>query len=118
MTYVIQEVEGQRCSGGALYVTPLVDGDELTLLEIRYPAGVATGEHAHGHESVVYVVEGRLSVRIEGRVFVLGPGQACRHPAGVLHSVKALEDARVVEVKAPPPDLGAVFCVSGGEAER
>lgn len=73
-TSVVQEVEGQRCSGGALYVTSLVDGDELTLLEIRYPAEVATGEHAHGHESAIYVVEGKVRVRIDDRVRVLGPG--------------------------------------------
>lgn len=98
-------------------MTPLVDGDELTLLEIRYPAGVATGEHEHGHESAIYVVEGRVRVRIDDWVRVLGPGQACRHRAGVRHSVEALEDSRVVEVKAPPPDLTSVFHVSAVEAE-
>ena len=81
----------------------------MALLEIHYPAGVATGEHVPTHESVLYVVSGRVESRVGDRVCVLGPGDACRHPAGVPHSVAALEESRIVEVKSPLPDLDSVF---------
>jgi hypothetical protein len=39
----------------------------------------------------------------------MGPGHVCRHPAGVLHGLEALEESLVVEIKSPAPDIAAFF---------
>ncbi len=101
-------VEGQP-NGGTFLVKPLIRGEGLSLLEVRVPAGVASALHVHGHECLVYVVSGKLRTTVEGESFVLGPGDACRHPTSRPHCVRAIEDTVFVEVKSPPPDLGATL---------
>jgi quercetin dioxygenase-like cupin family protein len=43
--------------------------------------------------------------------FIMGPGDVCRHPKGVLHGLEAIEDSVVVEIKSPAPDIGAFFAM-------
>lgn len=105
----VESIEGEPVYGGELSMRPMMTGDEMTLLELHYPAGVGAPRHAHSHESLIYVVSGRLAMTVGEDSFVAGPGDVCRHPAHVAHSVEALEDAVMVEVKAPAPDLADFF---------
>ena len=105
----VRSIEGASVTGDALQVKPLIAGDAMTLLEIRYAAGSGSPPHVHDHESVVYVVSGRIKTVIGPETHTLGPGDACRHPAGEPHGVEALEDSVIVEIKAPPPQLGELF---------
>jgi quercetin dioxygenase-like cupin family protein len=101
----VSTLEGKPIQGGELLVTPLVLGQEMVLLEIHYPAGVCTPLHCHMHESVIYVLRGKLRSTIEQQVFVLGPGDVCRHPKEIMHAVEALEDSVLLECKSPAPDI-------------
>jgi quercetin dioxygenase-like cupin family protein len=103
----VSTLEGKQVYGGELLVKPIVLGDEMTLLEIHYAAGVGTPLHAHAHESIVYVVSGKLKGTMDGKEFIMGPGDVCRHPRGVLHGVEALEDSVIMECKSPAPDIAA-----------
>jgi len=105
----VASVEGKPTYGGALVVKPLLNGDEMTFLEIQYAAGVGAPLHAHTHESIAYVVRGKVKSTVGTDEFIMGPGDVCRHPKGVLHGLEAIEDSLVVEIKAPAPDIGAVF---------
>jgi quercetin dioxygenase-like cupin family protein len=107
----VHAVEGRPLYGGEMLVKPLLAGTQMALLEIHYAAGVGAPVHTHAHESLVYVVKGRIKSTVDGQEFIMGPGDACRHPPLVAHGLHALEDAVVVEVKAPAPDLGALFQV-------
>ena len=108
----VRAVEGQPTYGGELAVKPLIKGDAMTLLEIRYAAGVGAPLHAHTHESIAYVVRGKVKSTVGSEVFIMGPGDVCRHPKGVLHGLEALEDSLVVEIKSPAPDLATFFALS------
>jgi quercetin dioxygenase-like cupin family protein len=108
-TIDVKAVEGGAVYGGSLLVKALMQGDNMTLLEARYEPGVGAPEHAHTHETIVYVVRGRMRTVIDGKEFVLEPGDACRHPTGVLHTVEALEPSLVVEIKSPPPTLATMI---------
>ena len=101
-------IEGQP-NTGIFFVKPLMRGDSMALLEVRVRAGAASLIHTHSHESLVYVVSGRLKTIINNETFILGPGDVCRHPRAVGHRVEALEDTIFVEVKSPPVELGQVF---------
>ena len=103
----VKSVEGKAVFGGDLMVKPLMKGEEMTFLEIRYAAGVGAPLHSHTHESIAYVVKGKVKSTVGSDEFIMGPGDVCRHPTGVLHGLEALEDSVVVEIKAPAPDLGA-----------
>jgi quercetin dioxygenase-like cupin family protein len=100
----VTAIEGVPTSG-TLYVKPLLAGEHLAMLEIRMARGVRSAMHAHGHESILYVISGSLRTLVGNEVLVVHAGQACRQPQGVPHSVEALEDCVFIEVKAPAPDL-------------
>ena len=107
----VTAIEGEQVYGGALQVKPLIQGNEMTFLEIHYTQGVGAPLHSHTHESLVYVVKGKVKTTVGSDVFVLGPGDVCRHPQGVLHSVEALEDTVMVEVKSPAPEIADFFAI-------
>ena len=107
----VTAVEGKATYGGELAVKPLIQGDEMTFLEIRYAAGVGAPLHAHSHESIAYVVSGKVKSTVGSTAFIMGPGDVCRHPKGVLHGLEAIEDSVVVEIKSPAPDLASFFAL-------
>ena len=108
----VKAIEGQTVYGGNLMVKPMMMGDEMTIMEITYTPGVGAPMHKHTHESLVYVVKGKVKTVIEGDgEYVLGPGDVCRHPAGLMHTVEALEDAMMIEIKAPASDFKNFFKV-------
>ena len=87
----VGSIEGQP-STGPFFVKSLMLGESMALLEVRVACGVASALHTHSHESLVYVVSGILSTTIGAETFVLAPGDVCRHPSGVSHVVKALQE--------------------------
>ena len=101
---IVSSIEGKPMHG-QLLLKPLLRGDQMTILELHYQAGAKAPLHTHTHESLIYVVSGRIKTWIGDDVFVLGPGDVARHPAGVLHTVEALEESTIVEVKSPAPDI-------------
>lgn len=105
--FKVSTLEGKQVYGGELLVKPLIQGEQMTLMEIFYAAGVGTPLHSHTHESIVYVVSGKLKGTMNGEVAILQPGDICRHPQGVLHGVEALEDSVILECKSPAPDISA-----------
>lgn len=105
---VIRSIEGTATKGDFL-IKPLLKGDHMSLLEVHLQPGVASATHAHAHESLIYVVRGRLRTAVGSDVTLLGPGDVGRHPAHVAHSVEALEETVFVEIKSPVPDIGSVL---------
>jgi unsaturated pyranuronate lyase len=105
----VSAVEGKPLYGGEMLVKPLMKGDEMTFLEIHYAPGVGAPLHAHTHESIAYVVRGKVKSTVGSDEFIMGPGDVCRHPTGVLHGLEAIEESVVVEIKSPAPDIGAFF---------
>ncbi len=61
---------------------------------------------------MIYLVSGKLKGTIGDKEIVMVPGDTCRHPAGVLHGVEALEDSVIMECKSPAPDISA-FMAAG-----
>lgn len=92
-----------RGPGDALSVKELMTGQDATLLEFRRAKGLVDPNHAHpDHESICYLVSGRVRVIIDGEEFIAEPGDAWIHPAGVPHFHETLEDSVQIEIKAPP----------------
>lgn len=100
----VSSVEGKPVEG-KLLMKPMLMGEQMTLLELHYRAGTKAPIHIHTHESVIYVVSGKVKTSIGDAVYILGPGDAARHPQGVPHAVEALVDSTIIEVKSPAPDI-------------
>lgn len=98
----MQALEGHG-SVGRVDVKPMMVGDAMLMVEFFQEAGVRIPEHVHAdHESIVYLLRGRMELVIGAERFVAQAGDAWRHPVGVAHSSVALEDCVAVEVKSPP----------------
>jgi len=110
-TKVVNSIEGIPTSGPFL-VKPLTQGAQISMLEVRLERGVQSELHSHTHESVIYLVSGRLESLVGDKLFALAPGDSCHHPENVPHSVKALEDSVFVETKSPVPDLTKTLGIS------
>ena len=65
----------------------------------------------HTHESIAYVVKGKVKSTVGSEEFIMGPGDVCRHPKGVFHGLEAIEDSVVVEIKSPAPEIGAFLAM-------
>jgi len=90
-------------SAASLAIKALLTGRDMLFMEVRREKGRVDPEHAHpDHESICYLVRGRMRVVIDGESFIAEPGDAWVHPAGVPHWHEALEDSLQVEVKSPP----------------
>ena len=98
----MKALEGQA-STGRVEVKPLMVGNDMLMVEFFQQAGVRIPEHTHAdHESIVYLLRGRMELQVGGASFTAQAGDAWLHEAGVAHSSLALEDCVAVEVKSPP----------------
>jgi quercetin dioxygenase-like cupin family protein len=101
-TTLITEVEGKALPGPVL-LRSLAATPNLVLVETTFAPGGGSRPHQHpDHDSIVYVVRGRMRVTIGGESWEAGPGDAFRHLPGVVHHMEALEETVTVEVKSPP----------------
>jgi quercetin dioxygenase-like cupin family protein len=101
-TTTITEVEGRKLPGAvtlrSLAVTP-----SMVFVETTFAKGGGSPPHSHAdHDSIVYVVRGRMRVTIGSETWEAAPGDAFQHRPGVVHYMEALEETVTVEVKSPP----------------
>jgi len=81
----------------------LIAGERIMLSVLDMPTGSVLPEHDHPHEQAGMVLEGRLSLTIDGEARVLQPGEAYLVPGGVSHSGFVVdEDVKVLDVFSPP----------------
>lgn len=98
----IEALEGVKLAG-YLGVKPMIVGNDMVCIEVHRQAGVTDPVHAHpDHESICYLVKGRVRVIIEDEEFVAEAGDIWIHPAGVRHYHETLEDSVQLEIKSPP----------------
>jgi quercetin dioxygenase-like cupin family protein len=98
----VGSLEGAEQPQG-LAIAPLLVGEDMLLMRLERKQGLIDPLHSHAdHESMCYLISGRLRVEIDGDSFVAGPGDSWIHAAGVLHRHEALEDSVQIEIKSPP----------------
>ena len=76
-----------------------VPGRELVQVLVAFDPGVVAGNHHHNGEEIVYVTQGALEYRLEGRAPVtLRQGDVLFIPYGVNHEVVNVGDGRSAEL--------------------
>jgi len=72
----------------------------VALWEIR--EGSELPVHAHPHEQVTIVQEGKLSMTMNDESRTLEKGMVMTIPSNAVHSGRALTDCRVLDIFCPP----------------
>jgi mannose-6-phosphate isomerase-like protein (cupin superfamily) len=99
----ITAVEGVVEDSTRLTLKKLLVGEDMVILSAFKGKGMKDPMHQHDdHESVGYLVSGRMRLVIGGVEFIAEPGTAWIHPRGVPHFSEALEDCVQLEIKSPP----------------
>jgi quercetin dioxygenase-like cupin family protein len=62
-------------------------GREVIQVRVDFDPGYTAPAHTHPGEEIIYVLEGTLEYRIDGKPMVVKPGDVLFVPAGVVHSV-------------------------------
>ena len=66
-----------------------IPGREVVQVRIDFEPGSAFGKHTHPGEEIIYVIEGLLEYRVEGkRAVTLSKGEVLFIPAGTIHAAK------------------------------
>lgn len=74
-------------------------GREVIQVLVEFVPGAAAPRHSHPGEELVYVVEGELEYRIDGRPPVtVKAGEALLIPHGGVHAVKNVGSGRAAEL--------------------
>ncbi|MGA9347397.1 MAG: cupin domain-containing protein [Anaerolineae bacterium] len=77
-------------------------GERLMVVQVTLEEGVVVPAHRHPHEQITYVIEGELSMDVEGRTYVLGAGDSLLFPGDVEHRATALKRTLVIDTFSPP----------------
>ncbi|MEN9774455.1 MAG: hypothetical protein RL322_1525 [Pseudomonadota bacterium] len=99
----ITAVEGVVEDADRLTLQKLLVGQDMVMVSAFKGKGMQDPMHQHDdHESVAYLLSGKMRVVIGGVEFIAEPGTAWIHPRGVPHFSEALEDSVQLEIKSPP----------------
>lgn len=78
---------------------PVLRSDKMEVTKIAFAKGQGAKAHRHAEEQLMYVLEGRLRVTLEGEQYEVGLGQATFNPSNAEHAVEALEDTVALSFK-------------------
>lgn len=99
-------VVGGSLSRGEALTTIMAQCEGAILVRIELRQGFVNSSDAKGHvhpehESLGYVLSGRLRMRIGTDEYLLEPGSSWIHPKGIPHFTEALEDTSALEFHIP-----------------
>ena len=87
----------------ALISRKRVDGDRQTLAQVYLKRGALVPLHAHEGEQMIYVLDGRLKLRVAGEDVTVRVGEVVCIPPQARHQIEALADTFALEVRGRTP---------------
>ena len=100
--YKIEIVDGKPITPASL--TQFPRGETMMMLKCTVPAGYHSPAHQHEHESIGYMIKGKVETEVDGKKFIVGPGDMFIHPRRSMHRQRVIEDSIWLEIKSPAPD--------------
>ena len=80
----------------------LISSGSLMMVEVHFKAGGIGKDHAHdAHEQVSYIIKGQFEVTVKGETMILEQGDSFYAGKTVMHGVRALEDAIILDTFSP-----------------
>ncbi len=83
------------------YRAVFVHSENMTIAYWEVEEGAVMPEHAHPHEQVASVIEGRFELTVDGESKVLDNGYAAVIPSNTPHGGRALTHCRLIDVFHP-----------------
>jgi len=80
----------------------IANGKNAMIVWWKMKPGASVAPHAHPHEQIVWVLSGKMEIRIGDKRHVCGPGDFLLIPSGIEHEGVVLEDTEVVDIFSPP----------------
>lgn len=99
---------GEVCDGWRL-----VADEHLSVIEERMPPGATEQRHLHTEaRQFFYVLQGELTMELEGRMHPLRQGQGIEVPPGAPHQAmnRSCSDTRFLVISAPPAQGDRTLC--------
>ena len=91
-----------------------IPGREVVQVRVDIAPGVLAPDHSHPGEEIVYVVEGTLEYRLEGKPPVtLKAGEVLFIPAGTVHSARNVGSVNAAELATYIVEKGKPLLVPG-----
>ncbi len=81
-----------------------IHSETMTFSYWEVEQGATLPAHAHPHEQITTVLEGRFEMTVGGETRILEPGAVAVIPGNVSHWGKALTPCRIMDVFQPPRD--------------
>ncbi len=96
-----------------------IPGREVVQVRVDIAPGVLAPDHSHPGEEIVYVIEGLLEYRLEGKAPVtLKAGEVLFIPAGATHSARNVGTDNAAELATYIVEKGKALVVSGQVSAR
>jgi quercetin dioxygenase-like cupin family protein len=76
-----------------------ITGGDQELVQTYLKKGALVPIHAHDSEQMIYVLQGALSVTVEGELFTVRDGEVLRVAAGAPHQAEALDDTFLLHIR-------------------
>ena len=86
------------------YAGRFVHSQHMTLVDWTIAEGAEFPEHAHPHEQIMVVIDGRFELPIDGDTRVLNGGGVAIIPSGARHSGRAVTPCHVIDAFHPARD--------------
>lgn len=77
-------------------------GEKSMVTKMNYKVGDHVSYHSHPHEQSGYVISGKIRMKFDEYDEILQAGDSYSIPAGIDHSINALEDSKEVTFFSPP----------------
>jgi quercetin dioxygenase-like cupin family protein len=82
----------------------ILSGDQGMIVWWSIGAGVHVEPHSHTNEQIVWMLTGKMELRLDAEERVCGRGDVVVIPSGVEHEAWFREDSEVIDFFAPPRD--------------
>lgn len=79
----------------------LTPGVQIMSMLVEFQQGGFGPEHAHPHEQLGFVIEGKVEMVIAGERRVISAGEQVYIPGNVPHSILAMENSLILETFTP-----------------
>lgn len=81
-----------------------IHSENMTVAFNVLKKGAIVPDHTHLHETIDFVMEGSLDMKINGQTTRMEAGTVARVPSNILHGAYAVTDCKVINIFYPARD--------------
>ncbi len=79
----------------------MIHTDDMTLAYWEIKAGSVLPEHAHFHKQIAQMIEGQFELTVDGKAYLMKPGDVLEIDGNVPHSGRAITDCIIHDIFLP-----------------